>query len=101
MLCESCGKNYTQGRFCKACLSRWDEISMTPDEQEALSKRYTNDAIIVLPLKSGKLALYSGPQRALCAIIERPEGWDLIETNWTPPPKKIHPPVNLSELGLL
>ncbi len=42
---------------------------MTPDEQEALSRRYGEGALIVLPLKSGRLAIF-GSDRQLISIQE-------------------------------
>lgn len=39
------------------------------DEQEALSRRYGNGALIVLPLSSGRLAIF-GNDRQLVDILE-------------------------------
>lgn len=41
--------------------------SMTPDEQEALSRKYSDDVIILLPLKSGHVAVFNSA-RELCGI---------------------------------
>jgi hypothetical protein len=82
-------------------IDRWKEIGMTPDEQEALSSRYSRQAIVILPLSSGNLAIYSDTSRKLCAIIPRPSGWQEILAAWTPPAVPKRPQVDLSELGLL
>lgn len=60
---------------------------MSPDEQEARSRRYCNDVIMLLPLSSGAIAIFN---RAgdLCNILEPPfDEWrfsDLINA-WHPP----------------
>ena len=63
---------------------------MTPDEQEALSKRYNNETIIILRLKSGNIAVLNRGFE-LCGITEpADEGpnlstWELIQSLWYPP----------------
>jgi hypothetical protein len=41
---------------------------MTPDEQEALSRLYSDDVIQLLPLKSGAVAVFNNA-RELCGIL--------------------------------
>ncbi len=63
---------------------------MTTEEQEALSGRYGNDIILVLPLRSGNVAVFNSA-RELCGIVEAPRygGEPLINANvhavWFPP----------------
>jgi hypothetical protein len=45
---------------------------MTPDEKEALSRKYGRDVIILLPLRSGKFAVFNSA-RELCAIEGGPD----------------------------
>jgi hypothetical protein len=93
---------------------RWDEIGMTQDEQEALSRRYSNDIIILLPLKSGNIAVFNNESRKLLSIISREArdnyGRDCIVTSvewirdyvWQKPtPAPTIRNVDLEELGLL
>ena len=56
---------------------------MTQDEQEALSKKYGTEVVMLLPLKSGKIAIFNSA-RELCGIIdgERINTWN---TTWHPP----------------
>jgi hypothetical protein len=54
---------------------------MTQDEQEALSKKYGNDVVIMLPLKSGNIAVFNNA-RELCTIVE--DIRDVFD-NWYPP----------------
>lgn len=75
---------------------------MSPDEQEALSRRFGDDIIILLPLRSGKIAVFNAA-RTLCGI--RDQVW--LDTNmktpdcWYAPAK---PPkgadFSLEDLGL-
>ena len=63
---------------------------MTADEQEALSKRYGNEIIILLPLSSGNVAVFNSA-RELCGIIKH------IDHRWIPssipfPPECWFPP---------
>lgn len=44
---------------------------MTPDEQEALSLKHSNSALILLPLSSGKVAIFDN-SRKLLQIREPP-----------------------------
>jgi hypothetical protein len=80
---------------------------MTKDEQEALSRLYSDDIIRLLPLKSGAVAVFNNA-RDLCGIIERTseitnEGeatvWEQVIEVWYPPKKP--PAVDLEELGLV
>lgn len=45
---------------------------MTADELEALSRKYSNDVVIILPLKSTRWAVFDN-QRRLCAVVEAGE----------------------------
>lgn len=75
---------------------------MEPDEQEALSRRYAPEVVWMLPLKSGRTAVFN---RAgdLCGYIE---GWE-VPGCWRPPaaPPLAHEPRRssdiLEDLGLL
>lgn len=80
---------------------------MTQDEQEALSRAHGRDVIVVLPLKSGNIAVYNA-KRELCGILESPtwyppgEAIARIQLMWSPPTyQSAKPEVNLEELGLL
>lgn len=77
---------------------------MSPDEQEARSRRYSNDVIMLLPLQSGNIAIFN---RAgdLCGIVEGADDepadstlWDRISGTWHPPTTRARP--SLEELGL-
>ena len=80
---------------------------MTPDEQEALSRLYSDDVIRLLPLKSGAVAVFNNA-RDLCGIIPAPDGqlygnrdtplFEIVRT-WYPP--KRAPAPDLKELGLI
>jgi len=79
---------------------------LTTDEQEALSQRYGNDIILVLPLRSGNVAVFNSA-RDLCGIVETPRygGEPLINASvystWFPPNEpKTFTPLNLEELDL-
>ena len=78
---------------------------MTPDEQEALSRLYSDDVIRLLPLKSGALAIFNNA-RDLCGIIHDLKEYDdcglvikAIMSTWYPP--KRAPAPDLKELGLI
>lgn len=43
---------------------------MTPDEQEALSRKYSNDIVMLLPVASGRVAVLSF-NRQLLGFLER------------------------------
>lgn len=45
---------------------------MTPDEQEALSRKYSDDVILLLPLKSGSWAVLNNA-RELCGFLNEEE----------------------------
>lgn len=111
-LCKNCGTREAQEAhdYCEPCENRWLEIKMTPDEQEALSRRYSNDIIILLPLKSGNIAVFNNESRKLCGIIEdydaffsSPSTWTAIKDAWSKPVeiKSISRNIDLEELGLL
>lgn len=77
---------------------------MTPDQQEALSRAHGRDVIVVLPLRSGNLAIYNA-KRELCGILAEwnTAGLALIYSIWFPPSPfsgEAHP-IDLKELGLL
>lgn len=71
------------------------QSTMTPDEQEALSRRYSDDSIIILPLSSGRIAVFNRAFE-LCGFID----FDLLEIIriWKAPAKKRE--VSLADLGL-
>lgn len=74
---------------------------MTKDEQEALSRLYSDDIIRLLPLSSGAVAVFNNA-RDLCAILhprEIPSAMAAIKEVWYPP--KRAPAVDLEELGLI
>lgn len=69
---------------------------MTADEQEALSRCYGNDIILILPLTSGRIAVFNNA-RKLCGIVERVED---APAAWRAPAKPQRG-VDLKELGLI
>lgn len=79
-----------------------------PDVQEALSRRYSDDIIMLLPLRSGAIGVFNAA-RELCGIMEpfyreEDETWLEIEQKWHPPaaaPTLTKPPVDLEELDLI
>jgi len=71
------------------------------DEQEALSRLYSDDVIRLLPLSSGAIAVFNNA-RELCGIIhphEIPSAIQAIKEVWYPPKKPQLP--TLEELGLI
>lgn len=75
---------------------------MTHAEQEALSRRYSNDVIILLPLHSGAIAIFNNA-RELCgyANIEGDKAWDIVLSQWHPPAaREARPQPTLEDLGL-
>jgi len=79
---------------------------LTVDEQEALSRRYSNDMVSFLVLRSGNVAVFNSA-RELCGVVEAPRygGEPLINANvravWFPPnASKEFVPLNLEELDL-
>lgn len=58
---------------------------MDPDTQEALSRRYADTVVIMLPLRSGKLAVFNNA-RELCGFIEGGADWP--PSCWVPPKKR-------------
>lgn len=86
-----------------------------PDIQEALSHRYSNKAIVVLKLKSGRFAIFNNT-RELCGIVWSLEQWpppcwreplgagtaDEIVARFAPKPSpKPQLKIDLKELGLI
>lgn len=71
---------------------------MTKDEQEALSRFYSNDVIRLLPLSSGAIAVFNNAGD-LCAVLQPSLTLGTIREAWYPPKKA--PAVDLKELGLL
>ncbi len=73
---------------------------MTRDEQEALSRLYSDDIIRLLPLSSGAVAVFNNA-RDLCGILppSRVAGIRSLidEVFYRPRPQ---PPVDLDDLGL-
>lgn len=69
---------------------------MTPDEQEALSRVYSDDVIITLALASGNIAVFNNA-RALCGIVADPRQARLV---WYRPKRATKPRSTLEELGL-
>jgi len=75
---------------------------MEPDEMEAESNKYSDRAVIVLPLQGGRFAVFNN-QRRLQAIVWGEGLWDAIVATkcevYTPePPRGVG--INLSDLGL-
>jgi hypothetical protein len=59
------------------------------DTQEALSRRYGDSIIILLPLKSGNVAVFDA-SRQLCGFFQPDENslwWPAIQEMWHPPEK--------------
>lgn len=76
-----------------------------PDVQEALSRRYSDDIIMLLPLKSGAIGVFNAA-RELCGLLAHDEDddWPSIQRVWYPPtaaPTLTKPPVDLEELDLI
>lgn len=86
------------------CEPRENWPDRNPEVQEALSRKYSDDVIMLLPLKTGRIAVFNNA-RELCGII--PFAFDLMEdvkSAWYPPkPTKVELPlaVDLKDLGLL
>jgi hypothetical protein len=75
---------------------------MSPDEQEARSRRLSNDVIMLLPLSSGLTAVFNRGGD-LCGILklEGDKLWDIVLTTWRPPAQReAKPRPTLEELGL-
>jgi hypothetical protein len=75
-----------------------------PDVQEALSRRYSDDIVMLLPLRSSRLAVFNAA-RELCGFlsVERDQH-ERIMSVWHPPaaaPTLTKPPVDLEELDLI
>lgn len=74
---------------------------MSPDEQEALSRRYGDEVIMLLPLRSGRLAIFNNA-RELCGFVAlEGEMMDALRFTWRAPKKAERKSVDLEELGLL
>jgi hypothetical protein len=77
---------------------------MSPDEQEARWRKYSDDVIMLLPLKSGSVAVFNSA-RELCDImyLDDPEikGFmsDIV-AHWYPPAARPKQRPSLEELGL-
>lgn len=70
---------------------------MSPDEQEARWRRYSNDVIKLLPLKSGRIAVFNRGGD-LCGIYFGDRISELMEL-WYPPAKReARPNPTLEEL---
>ncbi len=76
---------------------------MSTDEQEALSRRYGNEVVSFLILRSGNVAVFNSA-RELCGIVPRGmAALDIIEVQlaWEPPAsQESFEPLNLKELDL-
>lgn len=74
---------------------------MEPDEQEALSRFYSPDTVMLLPLKSGRTAVFNRAGE-LCGYID---GWRVPECWHAPKARPLahesRTSVSLEELGLL
>jgi len=79
---------------------------MTVDEQEALSRKYSDDVILLLPLENGRIAVLNNA-RELCGYLNvtlpfRQILWRRLADVWHPPVKPTaRPIIDLNELGLL
>lgn len=74
-----------------------------PDVQEALSRKYSDDVIMLLPLKSHKVAVFNAA-RDLCGIASILPSWVEVRNVWHPPKPvtpQAKPPVDLDDLELL
>lgn len=71
---------------------------MSPDEQEALSRKYSDDVIILLPLGSGQVAVFNAA-RKLCGFVVPDnlviEAWHVWER-----PERAPKTFTLEDLGL-
>lgn len=71
---------------------------MSPDEQEALSRRYGDDIIILLSLSSGNVAVFNSA-RELCGFVSEFMDHNEIEAIWHLP-SKAPKDFSLEDLGL-
>jgi hypothetical protein len=83
-------------------------MAMSPDEQEARSRRLSNDVIMLLPLSSGRVAVFNRGGD-LCGIAQHPDKtgiyeacdlaiWEIMRL-WHPPTKReARPNPTLEEL---
>lgn len=81
---------------------------MDADEQEALSRKYSDDVILLLPLKDNEHVAVFNNARELCGFIELWTGgpelsdWEKIMMVWRAPTKPAaRPVIDLNDLGLL
>jgi hypothetical protein len=85
---------------------------MSPDEQEARWRKYSDDRIILLPLKSGRIAVFNNAAE-FCGIVEPKQEasdeygfftldtFDECKAIWRRPGKReAKPRPTLEELGL-
>jgi hypothetical protein len=79
---------------------------MSPDEQEARSRRLSNDVIMLLPLSSGRVAVFNRGGD-LCGYAYPPDEWstepanafwDAVRFAWHPPTERKAPRPTLEEL---
>lgn len=80
-----------------------------PDIQEALSLRYSDNAIVVLQLRSGNFAIFNNT-RELCGVVESLDRWPptcwhtpplaRVVTLFQPKPSASKARIDLKELGL-
>jgi hypothetical protein len=79
-----------------------------PDVQEALSRRYSDDIIVLLPLRSGAIGVFNAA-RELCGFVgvmmfDEECFWEDVLKVWHQPtaaPTLTKPPVDLEELDLI
>lgn len=69
----------------------------SPDIREALSKRYSNDIVILLPLRSGRFAVFNS-LRECFGTVEAEAEWRNV---WRAPEEAKPKVLDLKELGLL
>lgn len=71
---------------------------MPPETQEALSRRYSDDIVILLQLENGNIAVFNNA-REFCGVVTSLETWP--PSCWKPPAKAEPKTVDLKELGLI
>jgi hypothetical protein len=73
---------------------------MSPDEQEARWRKYSDDRIILLPLKSGNIAVFNNAAE-FCGITQHSHLLNDVRAIWRRPGKReAKPRPTLEELGL-
>jgi hypothetical protein len=55
---------------------------MSPDEQEALSRRYGNQVIVLVPLSSGRVAVFGSDRGQLRGYCDRAEDVSAVLRVW-------------------